>query len=200
METITFDQWSAIAASVTGRPRDALLDRLEAEGIELDVYQRSELEHLLAIADGQARGDRALAEAHGQRCARAKELAAGELDETVSVRSAQLPGAMPFAKPGKRVAPPPAREPVDQSGETVGLAPEFAPAASTPFEAAALAAWTVERYAAYVSDRRSGRAVVQLSEQEEAALLVHFNKRFSAEPGLRETWGKLLLERTKGPS
>jgi hypothetical protein len=79
----------------------------------------------------------------------------------------------------------------------------FVASPSTPFEQARLEAWTVERYADFVADRRNRPSSFiearygRLTEREEVALLVHFNHRFRSEPGLRDRWQQLLAERER---
>ena len=86
----------------------------------------------------------------------------------------------------------------DRSGQTSALSSGFVATPSTPFEQAQLEAWTVERYAAFVADRRRHpRQLIEdrygpLTDREEVALLVHFNHRFRSEPGLRDRWQQLV--------
>ena len=65
-------------------------------------------------------------------------------------------GALPF-KRSAPVAPPAAhRVEPDRSGRTVAVSSSAGGAEATPFEARELDAWTVERYAMFVADRRAG--------------------------------------------
>lgn len=87
------------------------------------------------------------------------------------------------------------------ASETIGIGGTVAPTAATPFEESALERWTVEAYASFVTDRRIDpadlvRATYGLKNTaEEAALLVHMNKRFGREPAELARWRKLVEER-----
>lgn len=109
--------------------------------------------------------------------------------------------ALPFvAGPPMRLQP---AQPMgaNESGGTIGL--EAAPGAATPFAAADHSRWTVERYAAYTAERRWGdQEQVRKSYgihdgAEEYGLIVHFNRRFADDPGLRERWTDLVQQRTR---
>jgi hypothetical protein len=207
---VSFDRWSSISAEVGGKGRDALLDRLEAEGIAPVDFELAAVTHLAALAGALAAGDHSLADAHAARCADARATA-GE-DDAVALDTTQEPApesardrTLPFAKvDASRRRPPPATPLLERSGETVAQSVGFAAAPSTPFERAQLEAWTVERYAAFVADRRRGSLGTiaarygQLTEQQEVALLVHFNHRFRREPGLRDRWERLVAAHEKG--
>jgi hypothetical protein len=98
---------------------------------------------------------------------------------------------------------PRSRESDPDAGETLGIAGTIVPTAATPFEEAALERWTVERYAAFVADRRidpaeqARNAYGLANAAEESALLVHMNKRFGSEPGLLARWQALVAARMK---
>ncbi|MBL9028483.1 MAG: hypothetical protein JNL21_40200 [Myxococcales bacterium] len=127
-------------------------------------------------------------------------------EETASASARPASAALPFrpAEPGRvTVLAAPPMSAAEQSGDTVGLDQEFAAGASTPFEEARLRAWTVEKYAAFIADRRTAPAdwVVAtygaMTEGDEVALLVHFNKRFRQDPALRDRWEVLVAERAR---
>lgn len=233
---IPFDLWCEIAASSSGRPRDELLDRLDAEDISNEAWSAANIRFLLLIADGLQRGDRALADRYAARCLEARKVGAPPQDSASSPPKASEPNekpvllapppptseaedatvlappkpaprdaTLPFKRPepGTRlplVAPPPTPLP-EQSGATLAVDAGFVAEAGTPFEREKLAAWTVERYAAFFADRsRLAPSILEktygaMTEQDEVALLVHFKRRFRDEPGLKEKWERLVAER-----
>jgi len=140
--------------------------------------------------------------------AAAKAPVAIEDEATVAREESPAPGeAVPFRRPAPGEPPPflvfnPA-DPKQQSGQTLGVSQRFVAGPGTPFEAARLSAWTLEAYANFVADRRSAPPDVvakvhgHVSEQEEVALLLHFNKRFRAEPGLGERFEAIVAERVR---
>ncbi len=207
--SISFERWSSIAAAVGDKGRDALLDRLEAEGLDPLDYERAMTAHLIAMAAALAAGDSSLALAHAARCAAARSTDAQ--DDRAALETTQDPASegsrertLPFAKAGGlRTAAPPSTHLPERSGETAALSVGFVASPSTPFERARLEAWTVERYADFVADRRNRPSSFiearygRLTEREEVALLVHFNHRFRSEPGLRDRWQQLLAERER---
>lgn len=212
--SISFETWSSISAEVEGKGRDALFDRLEVEGIEPTDYEVAAARHLVAIADALAAGDASLAAAHAARCADAKratddspaEDSAKQGSDAQALETTQDPApestrdkTLPFERSGgvaSQAPPPTALQ--DRSGATNALSAGFVAAPSTPFERARLEAWSVERYAAFVADRRRRTPDViearygPLTERDEVALLVHFNHRFRSEPGLRQRWQRLV--------
>ena len=207
--SISFETWSSISAEVEGKGRDALFDRLEAEGIDPADYEVAAARHLVAIAAALAAGDASLAAAHAARCAgadRAANDSATEGSDAQALETTQDPASestrdktLPFEKSGglaSRAPPPTSLQ--DRSGVTSALSAGFVAAPSTPFERARLEAWTVERYAAFVADRRRHTPDLiearygPLTERDEVALLVHFNHRFRSEPGLRARWQRLV--------
>jgi hypothetical protein len=133
----------------------------------------------------------------------------GELtgeEETAAASARPASAALPFRPPlpgNVTVLAAPPMTPAEQSGDTVGLDQQFAAGASTPFEEARLRAWTVEKYAAFIADRRTAPAdwvaatYGAMSEGDEVALLVHFNKRFREDPALRDRWEMLVAERAR---
>lgn len=127
-------------------------------------------------------------------------------EETAAASGRPAGAALPFrpAPPGAvKVLMAPPLTPAEQSGQTLGLEEEFAASASTPFEEARLRAWTVEKYAAFIADRRTAppewvaATYGAMSEGEEVALLVHFNKRFREDPALRDRWEALVTARVR---
>jgi hypothetical protein len=125
-------------------------------------------------------------------------------DTTLDPVSARSRGAaLPFKRAG--AVPPPAAHPVepDRSGRTVALSASAGAAEATPFEARELDAWTVERYAAFVADRRAGDIDAVRKEYDvsgeafEQALLANMNRRFGADPSLRARWLALIVERDR---
>jgi hypothetical protein len=148
-----------------------------------------------------------LDELDGKPAAKAAIIAI-EDEETVAREEASAPApAVPFRRPAAGEPPPflvfNAPEPKEQSGETLGVDKAFVAGPGTPFEAARLSAWTIEAYARFVADRRSAPPEVvarlhgHVSEQEEVALLLHFNKRFRAEPGLGDRFEAIVAERIR---
>ncbi len=128
----------------------------------------------------------------------------GSGEHTLDPSSARSRGrALPF-QPGLVAPPPPAVHVApDPSGETVAASPDAGATAATPFEQRELAAWTVEKYAAFMADRRAGdldtvRAAYDVRDEAfESLLLSHFNKQFGRDPSLRTRWLALMVERTR---
>jgi hypothetical protein len=128
-------------------------------------------------------------------------------DETVAAADDARGPVLPFraAAAGQRTAfsTPLRSAPAEQSGATLSVGTGFVAAPSTPFEAAKLSRWTVERYAAFIADKRSAPPSAllerygEMADQDEVALMVHFNKRFRDQPGLRERWEALVSERMR---
>ncbi len=216
-DALTFQAWSELSARCSGEPPEVLRDALEEAELTVEEYEAAELRHIHAIMAGLACGDQGLAEAHGKRCLEAKRARdrrraeEAALDETVGDVRAGIGGAAPLPfrapTPGEARAPHAVpSQPAEQSGETIGLGPGFAAGPSTPFERAGLEAWTLERYAELVADKRTAspeivsRRYGDLTDRQQIALLAHFNRRFSEEPGLRERWEELVeARRRRGP-
>jgi len=125
-------------------------------------------------------------------------------DTTLDPVSAGSRGAaLPFRR-GRPVPPPPAaRVEPNRSGRTVALSSSAGGAEATPFEGRALDAWTVERYAEFVADRRAGDIEAVRKEYDvhgeafEQALLANMNRRFGKDPALRARWVALIAERDR---
>jgi len=135
---------------------------------------------------------------------RAAPAAKAEGEQTLDPKSAAVrDAALPFADAGGAPPPPPHAVEADRSGATVALGSTDGAAAATPFEQRQLNAWTVERYAAFVSDRRvedveAARREYDIpNEAFEQLLLQHMNKLFGRAPEQRARWLALIAHHNR---
>jgi len=128
-------------------------------------------------------------------------------DQTLPPASASVRRpALPFAKglTGASVPSPERWSPADPSGETLPISASHGPVAATPFAQPALEGWTVEKYAAFVGDRRVlGIEKIRLhygvtDDAVEQRVTAHFNKLLAGDGALRNRWIALVAERARG--
>ncbi|MBL8742337.1 MAG: hypothetical protein JNK04_14615 [Myxococcales bacterium] len=124
------------------------------------------------------------------------------MDVTIDAPAATPISALPPFKPGPAMhLPPPAIRMPGEGGDTAGL--EAPPGDATPFQQPDLSHWAVETYASFTAERRfldadAARVRYGLRDgADEYALMVHFNRRFAREPGLRERWTELVQRRAR---
>ncbi len=225
MSALSLEELAVVLAHVTYFPPADTARVLAKLGVSMQAFLDAVTAHPIAIADGLSAGNSGAADRFQSKyehttkvLAQTKpdidELAARpagaaaaspadpSLDETIDGGAAPAGSMLPPFQPGPpmKLAASSPRTPGD-AGDTAGL--DAPPGDALPFQQPDFSHWAVETHASFTAERRfldpdAVRERYGLRDgADEYALMVHFNRRFAREPGLRDRWVELVQRRAR---
>jgi hypothetical protein len=211
-QPMPFDLWCSIAAETVELDAEALLDLLEARGVEPEVWQEQNERWLRAlVADVLARKHE-LTAIYGARCARVLErrrhpalagTPAPSAETTAEIPANLTERTLPFRKGAPAGLPVPSAPALPGAGSGTGIADLRACfAAALPFQAdpAPPGPLSLERFAALiveleVAPPERARTLARFGVADEAGLIElqrQWNQQLDASPELEERWTQAL--------
>jgi hypothetical protein len=225
MPALSLEEFAVVLAHISHYPPSATERVLAKLGVSMSSFLNAASTHPAVIASAMASEDgdpaarfQARLDQAAQSLAEAKPriedlaplqpnapCAAPPVDPAMDVTLDPLTGAAPASTPFRpgpamAVGPSAPRQPFE-SGDTVAL--ESQPAQAVPFERGNFSHWAVETHASFMAERRFLDADVVRERYglrdgaDEYDLMIHFNRRFAHEPGLRERWVELVQRRAR---
>lgn len=224
MPALSLDELAIVLAHVGHYPPSETARVLGKLNVSMEAFTEAASAHPLALADSMSAGNNEPAERYQATYERTTtELSETKprLDELEPLRSSVVDaqaadpsmdatldapsatsGALPPFKPGPAMQlPAPSHRAPGEGGNTAGL--DAPPGDALPFQQPDFSHWAVETHASFSAERRfldadAVRIRYGLRDgADEYALMVHFNRRFAREPGLRERWTELVQRRAR---